>query len=87
MDVEDVVKEVDVGRFGGAGVIVVEVELGALLSATSGGGVGGVGGELATPPGPPVAACTAGCSISAYRHTGHVPLVLSHVTMQSSWKA
>ena len=81
---EDVVKEDDVERFGGATGVAVEVELGALLSATSGRDVGV---KTGTPPGPPAAACTAGCSTSAYRHTGHVPLVLSHVTMQSSWKA
>ena len=85
MDVEDVVKEVDVGGFGGAGAEVAGVKLEALLLAESGGEVRGEASS--PPPDAPGAVCAAGCSTSAYRHTGQVPLVFSHIIMQSSWKS
>lgn len=95
-----VVAEVDVEGFDGArtgmgtgtgtgvagargAVRGTKVKLEALLPAASGGEVGGE----SAPPGVPGAARKAGCSTSAYRHTGHVPLVFSHVTIQSSWNA
>ena len=81
----DAVNEVEVGGFGGAGAEDAEIMLKVPLPAVIGGEVGGE----PIPPlsGAPGAVRTLGCSTSAYRHTGHVPLVFSHVIMQSSWNA
>ena len=68
----------------GTGAADGEVELEALLPTASGGEVGD---ESTPPPAIPGVACKVGCSTSAYRHTGHVPLVFSHVSIQSSWNA
>ena len=85
--VEDVVQGPDVDGLGDGGEDT-GVESEALLPVENGGAAGGgVGGERAPPPGAPGAACPFGCSTIAYRHTGHVPLVFSHVIMQSSWNA